>query len=303
MDVYLFDRTRPLYRRVPLAADFRTLAVSPLRTIVELSRGVVDWRFLLCHESTPVDRVVQRVWEKVERRLSFLGDADDGAMNARGSFVFIGTGKPQPEGTVGFNCSGFVKWIVDGFYYPLTGSYVKIDAARERQPELRGNRWSASRETRRDPYFGLDWTRNLAVILEKARVGHVVDREGLDVRDSAVAVYTEDTGYPVEALELVLYEQTVRAPGAFFLGSVSERRGESPPLEQHFHTLAFFPFLTSSGFFVVRVAERGRSTTLSEIMRRYRGRFMHLVRVDARGEFDPWPHGEPTAAAETTASR
>ena len=70
-------------------------------------------------------------------------------------------------------------------------------------------------EYKRDPYFGLDWTRNLAVTMMELG-GKKVSREAADIRSSSFSRYIEDVGFPVSDLDKVLYELAVRKPGYFF---------------------------------------------------------------------------------------
>ena len=84
-------------------------------------------------------------------------------------FVFyrIGALTFHPKGytvKVEFNRIGGVKQFA-----PVRLSGMEIGELKARNLDTRGNRWSAAFETERDPYFGLDWTRNMAVALARAR--------------------------------------------------------------------------------------------------------------------------------------
>jgi hypothetical protein len=255
----------------------------------------VDWPLALPPARSPADQRIARVVAALRSRLARLRDVEDGAMARDGTFVLIADGSPQrgaaskgPKG--GFNCSGFAKWVVDGFIRPLTGSLTDIAWLSERDTSSRGNRWSAPREEERDPYFGLDWTRNLARALEQARTGELPGPEAMDVRDVELFPYVEDVGYPVENLPTILYLLARRDPGAIYLGSVNsspEAGAASGGIRQHHHVVVLFPYVEEQGVFRQVVMERNLETSLESMRQRYAGSFVHLVRLDSAGEFAP----------------
>jgi hypothetical protein len=86
---------------------------------------------------------------------------------------------------------------------------------------------------------------------------------------------------------MVLFWLVRHRPGGVYLASVNGLFGEEPVLRQHYHTLVLFPYLGADGRFVVRVMERGRESSLSAIESRYATESIHLVRIDAQGEYVP----------------
>jgi hypothetical protein len=229
---------------------------------------------------------VEQVLERIRLQLPFLPDLEDGALDETGRFVRIEDGLEIKEG--GLNCSGFAKWVTDGFYYPLTGRLLDPETLKYKHLGLRGHRWSDRYEEARDPYFGLDWSRNLAVSLANARAPHSAqDPEARDVRQALFLRYTEDVGYPVTDLELLLYLESRGNPGSVFIGSLNREYGTDPILRQHFHLVVLFPYFNRSGSFRIAVLERNRETGLPSLLERYAGEYIHLVRLDARGEFSP----------------
>lgn len=87
-------------------------------------------------------------------------------------------------------------------------------AALKKRRDDRGNRWSSGLETQRDPYFGLDWTRNLALAYRRITFPDAqVDQVNVD--DLAFHPYREDVGYPVSWLNSLAWELAVREAGYF----------------------------------------------------------------------------------------
>lgn len=285
LDVYHMNATEPLFSAI-MPFPFDELVTSSLGRIMALTAGKVDWAFVFYEGSPAEDRRVEALADSIRSRLPALRDTDDGALDAAGRFVFISTLAQQPA-PGGLNCSGFVKWVVDGFYHPLRGVNTSVAAARAPDPGSRGSSLGTSLASR-DPYFGLDWTRNLAALLDQARRGGVrsAGNELHDLRVQDPVPYVEDVGYPALDLRLLLYRRAMVDPGVFYLGSVNDTIGPDG-LRQHFHTLVLLPYFDAAGVFRVRVFERVTESDLGSVERRYLGAYVHLVRVSTEGVFAP----------------
>jgi len=260
-------------------------------------------------------REVRSFVDETRRRLPSLRYADDGALDDQGAPVLIATGAPQAEPT-GLNCSGFAAWIADGFYRPLTGGLLNPRALAARHLESRPTKAAEPYEERLDPFFGLDWTRNIAKALLDARAPS--RPHGLaesDVRVSAFALvspayagglspasvngssdyrpypaYQVDLGYEVSGLKALLYVLAVREPGSIYLASVSRKSGGAiPGLSRHYHVAVLAPYFDDSGEFKVAAFESDVETSVERIMARVPNDYVHLVRVRAERDYDPPP--------------
>lgn len=208
-------------------------------------------------------------------------------MDENGNLVLIESLVLQDQ-QPGFNCSGFAKWIVDGLSMGLYGTYLPIEPLKMKHLDLRGHRWSDPLEDARDPYFGLDWTRNLATTMLSAREGgRSVHPEEADVRSVPFVRYVEDIGYPVNRLAQIMYLLAVREPGNIYIASLNREFGSDPPLNQHVHVAVLFPYFDSKGRFFVDVMERNVETSLASLDRRYGRDSVHLVRVQADDSYTP----------------
>ncbi len=219
MDIFLYGE--PFQTGVELPLPLDRLLTSPLERIVSLTQGSVDWSPVFPPSQQEGDARISDIVRALRPRLPKLRDRDDGAMDVSGRLVLISTGRPDPKGDGGFNCSGFAKWVVDGFFHPLAGRYIDIETLRAQSQEERGGRWTGPFEEERDPFFGLDWTRNLARDLAEARDGTLPEVTDLDVRDATHFAYVKDAGYPIGQLRPLLYFLTRRDPGMIYLGSVN----------------------------------------------------------------------------------
>jgi hypothetical protein len=288
MDVYLFGR--PVDRGVLLPREFQSFLTEPFARVIDLSRTTVRWQRLLFRGRGPLQERTAAHVETIRRLIPRLGDRDDGAMDGQGRYVFIESGLPQ-GGPGGLNCSGFAKWVTDGFFYGLTGRYLDLEPLKEKHPGSRGHRWSSRFEDERDPYFGLDWSRNLAGWLWLAQgfpaEGMRAGPEDFDVRRVEYLHYREDVGYAVKDLKLLLFLEAGENPGSFYIGSFNREYGGQPVLRQHFHMAVFFPYFTASGSFRVAVFDRARETTLETIAAEFPGCYIHLVRLPVGESFMP----------------
>ncbi len=291
MDLYIYGFS--LYKGVIVPARFKDILTMKFQRVALMTEGIIDWKLLL-YKGSPEDEDIRIMADKIREALPRLKDADDGALDEKGNFVYIETEKPQIESSSkekeigGFNCSGFAKWIADGLYFELTGKLLDIKNLKRKELEYRGNRWSKRYEDERDPYFGLDWSRNLAVKLEEVRLGKKIDDpEAMDVRDDRYIPYIEDVGYPVKDLKFLLFYLTRKNPGFFYIGSVNREFGRDPVLRQHFHVVVIFPYFDRSGNFRVTVMERNVETSIESLFKRYGENYIHLVKVKADKKFIP----------------
>ena len=283
MDVYL--QGYRLHHAIVVRAPFEELLFKPFTYIVDLTRYRVDWDLLFPQLQRPEDEHVRSLVDTIRSYLPELSDSEDGALDSDGTYRFIDDLSENLES--GFNCSGFAKWIVDGMAYPIAARYFSIEAMKTKHPEIRGNEWSDVQEDDRDPYFGLDWTRNIAVAYGLLNDEPFSDFESADVRSVRLFNYIEDIGFSLDNLPAILYLLALDDPGYIYLGSVNQLFGDSPTLRQHVHVAAFFPYFDASGRFNVTVMERNLETNLESIASRYPGEHIHLVRIRAEERFHP----------------
>lgn len=217
---------------------------------------------------------------EIRKVLQNLNDSSIGAIDADGLYL--------KNSNHGLNCAGFAKYIVDGFYTPLCKNgeqkYMSIQNLRKKHLAERGTPDILIYENSRDPYFGLDWTRNLAVELGKKR-GENPAYKTYDVTDSSIVTYVMNCGYPIWKIEKVLEEQEGLHPGRMYLGSINGYFGEDPKLWQHYHIAVFIPYYEND-VFKIAVLERNKETSFSYLLERYPNTYCHLVAISTEGEFE-----------------
>jgi hypothetical protein len=276
---------RKLYEDVPVPVDIETVSFLPFYKIIRLTERIIDWDLIFPEIPEYNNNITLEMIRTVRNALQGLDEGPDGALDEEGRFVFIESLEPQPED--GLNCSGFAKWVADGLYFPRTGRYMDIKALKKRNTGIRGHRWSDRYETQRDPYFGLDWTRNIAAELYSVIRKKDVPPDYADVREVPFFTYVDDMGYPVHHARLIFFFLNNLEPGYFYLASINKDVGEDVKLRQHYHVAVFFPYYTGAGEFRVAVFERTKETELVDFVSDYSESAMHLVRLPVSRKFVP----------------
>jgi len=282
----------------------------PLNEILRLAENKFPRRYF---EPDPsMYRENRRFIAQVRARLGELTFADDGAIDEYGNYVYIETLQKQNPATAGLNCSGFAKWLIDGILRPKTGSRLSITPLKAPFGK-RGSSFSVNWEERRDPYFGLDWIRNLASIANTTlRSSSLHALEEFEVRSdnfSTIIVnenrafvtnsypgFLEEAGYGVEGLHPLLYTLAIDEPFSFYLAAVNNEIGApitpenlrgAPRLRQYFHVAALVPYFDEYGIFRIVVFESAAETSFNAFRFRYPGHYVNLVKIPVVSSFDP----------------
>ena len=300
-----------LYREVAVPLPFEEVLRSPFSRIRQLTADVIDWD--LFSPDPALYRDMRSLAAAVRDHLAGLAYADDGAIDSDGRSVFISTLADQPAPS-GLNCSGFVKWLVDGMLHPITGSYLSVISLRNRMTGWRGGSFTENFEERLDPFFGLDWSRALAKaawstfypsLTDDSPLSNDVDDApfALRVRDadpvnggSTYEAFTDnfdDAGIDVRGLKASLFMLAEREPGRFYLAQFNARDREPPSLRRYFHIAALFPYFDDDGIFRVAVFESATETSLDRILADRDYEFVKLVRMPAAARFEPQALSSP----------
>jgi len=291
MDVVLYEAY--IVRSLPLPVTLDRLYTMQLNDVLNLAGNQFPRRYF---EPKPDDYRLQRqfiakVREKIKgQKLVF---ADDGAIDQAGKYVYINTGLEQ-KGQQGLNCSGFAKWLVDGILKPITGERLEIPPLKKPFGQ-RGSSYTDLWE-KEDPFFGLDWIRNLAStawskLLNSPVFGNIDEIEVRNDPFSQMTLRTRnnkteysypgfltDAGYGVEGLQALLYTLAIDEPGKFYLGAVNNEGGPpatpdnpkgQPRMRRYFHIVAFFPYFNENGVFHIDVFESAEETSFTAFRNRY----------------------------------
>jgi hypothetical protein len=311
LDLVLYDAY--LVRSLPLPLAFERLYTVPVAEALSLGGERIPRNYF---EPDPENyRELRLFMNALRERLPELSFADDGAIDEGGNYVFIQTleaQNPAGGGRGGLNCSGFAKWVVDGILRPLTGERLPI-APLKAPYGGRGSSFTEAWEELRDPFFGLDWIRNLASrAMSVLRSPSYARMEEFEVRDTPFSEliirsgnsaslrsypgFLENAGFGFEGLHPLLYTLAINEPGRIYLGTVSDELAAPvtagnprglPRMRQYFHVAVLIPYFNEYGNFQVAVFESAEETRFSKFKTRYPGHYINLVRIPVERTFDP----------------
>jgi len=288
-------------------ASFERLYTMQLNDILRLVESKFPLRYF---EIDPtIYRDSRRFVSQVRAQLGAIRYADDGALDENGNYVFIETLQRQTSARPGLNCSGFVKWLIDGILRPVTGNRLSITPLKQPFGQ-RGSSFTQLWEESRDVFFGLDWIRNLASaanstlrssgygVLDEFEVRSDVFSLLSVMQNNAVVIesypgFMNEAGYGIEGLHPLLFTLAVDDPFSFYLAAVSDEistpsspRG-TPRLRQYYHVAALVPYFDEYGDFKIAVFESAEETSFGSFRARYPGQFINLVRIPVSARFDP----------------
>jgi len=307
MDVVIYDAFA--VHSLPLPVHLERLYTMPLTEVLDLAGSKFPRRYF---EPEPDNYREQRLFiQKVREKLPSLRYADDGAIDQQGRYVYIETGMEQ-TGQKGLNCSGFAKWLVDGMLKPVSGERLEIPPLKAPFGS-RGSTYTETWEELRDPFFGLDWIRNLAsqaatilyapafgnideIVVKKEPFSRIIIRTGTGSTLQSYSGVLEHAGYSIEGLLPLLYTLAIDEPDRFYLAAVNNELGAprtesnprgQPRIRQYFHVAALVPYFTENGIFTVAVFESAAETPIKNFISRYPNHKISLVRVPVESKFNP----------------
>jgi hypothetical protein len=299
-----------IVRSMPVAVNFERIYTMQLNEILKLLGEKFPQKYF---EPDPFYyRDNRKFIAQVRERIGGLRFADDGAIDENGNFIFIETLQSQRPALAGLNCSGFTKWLIDGILRPITGKRLPVTPLKQPFGE-RGSLFTVNWEDRRDPYFGLDWIRNLAVEANGTlRSGAYRSLDEFEVRSDVFSLimvnenrefvansypgFLSEAGYGVEGLYPLLYTLAVDDPYTFYLAAVSNEIGAAitpdnlrgaPRLRQYFHVAALIPYFDEYGVFRIAVFESAAETSFNTFRSRYPGHCVNLVKIPVVNTFNP----------------
>ena len=297
-------------RSLPVAVPFERLYTMQLNDILKLAGDKFPRKYF---DPDPVYYNDGRKFiTQVRANLSGLKFADDGAIDENGSYVLIDSLRLQNPSSAGLNCSGFLKWLIDGILRPVTGERLSIPPLKAPFGE-RGSSFTALWEEIFDPFFGLDWIRNLASeangVLRSDAFRSLEEFEVRADNFSSVLVsenrifsvhsypgFMTEAGYSFEGLLPLLYTLAIDDPFSFYLAAINTETGPAatqdnprgaPRLRQYFHVAALVPYFDEYGIFRVVVFESSVENSFESFRARYPGHFINLVQIPITASFNP----------------
>jgi len=301
-------------RSIPIAVPFERLYTMQINDILRLAENKIPLRYF--EPDIASYAATRNFIAQVRPHLAGLRYADDGAIDENGNHVLIASLQEQNPQSSGLNCSGFIKWLIDGMLRPVTGRRLPIDPLKAPFGE-RGSSFTVNWEERRDVFFGLDWIRNLAAeanetlrALPNTRTSAYRRLEEFEVRSDNFSLimlnqnsrgfvthsyygFLSEAGYGMEGLHPLLYTLAIDEPFSFYLAAVNSEintpssPGGTPRLRQYHHVAALVPYFDENGNFRIVVFESAAETSFTAFRNRYNRHHVNLVRIPVPPRFEP----------------
>jgi hypothetical protein len=298
MDIVIYDAY--IAQSISLHFSFDKLYTMQIGDILASLDADFPARYFQPKSDDYVD--VRTLISKIRPALAGLTFVDDGAIDENGEYVFIDSEKPQIE-SAGLNCSGFAKWTIDGILRPVTGRRLAIAPLKAPFGE-RGSDFTAPYEELRDPFFGLDWIRNLAaacgtafksaefgtldeIEVRQSPFSQVLIRAGGKTTAKFYPGFLPNAGYGFEGLQALLYTLAIDEPGFIYLGAVNNEMLPKPRMRQFYHIAVLIPYFDNYGSFHIAVFESAAETAFTRFKNRYPSQYINLVRVPVEASFTP----------------
>jgi hypothetical protein len=168
----------------------------------------------------------------------------------------------------------------------------------------RGSSFTAPYEAIRDPFFGLDWIRNLAcqanMVLRSPQYNSLDEIEVRRAPFSSVIIrgqgnnaqrtypgFLLNAGFGIEGIHPLLYTLAIDEPGRIYLASINNELNPAPRMRQHYHIAVLVPYFSENGNFHIALFESAEETSFNRFKNRYPGHYVNLVRIPVEGEFRP----------------
>ena len=159
-DIFLFGK---IYRKnIPYYFPIDSLKYLSLNKILSLLKYDEIYKDIIIKKDDSSLKI--KFIQKIIMPSLGLKFVDDGAKDEFGKYVYILSEKMQQKHEQGVNCSGFVKEIAENYirlYNPLFKG-LKISDIKHRRAGQRKNISYQYYDLEYDPFFGLDWAKNIA---------------------------------------------------------------------------------------------------------------------------------------------
>lgn len=261
-DVYLFGK--PYKRHLSYNFDFDSLRFLDLNTILN-----VLYRHNLSKE-TLIETDDQKTKEEfvstvINPSLAYKY-VDDGARNELGEFVYISNNKLQSSDKKGFNCSGFIKDVIDNYirYKQKDFKWIPLDELLKRRTEEREITSYTFYEKRFDPYFGLEWTKNLIDRLNYY-YGYKERKASLYDKDKYSNVF-ENGDYDFKHLKEILFRDQQSDSNSFYIVVFNKFKKTPPSIPSYYHSAVVVPYFEDKHFYI-RVFESGEETSYDNLVK------------------------------------
>lgn len=273
-DVYLFGK--PYKKGLTHTLKFDSLKIIDLDAILAvIEENDIERETLVNKDDKKIKE--EFIDEIITPALGFAY-VKDGARNHIGEFVYISNGKLQSEKKIGFNCSGFVKEIADNYIRYKKPDFKRL-SIEELSIKLSGQREEttyAFYEEKYDPYFGLDWTKN---IIEKINEysGFIEEKAILYTEDEYAPVF-ENGEYNFKDIKEIIFRDQQKDSNYFYIVVFNKFKVTPPSLPSFYHISIIVPYFEKRHFYL-RVFESGVETAFPNLIKKHSGEKIAIFKI------------------------
>jgi|GEM_PF-1147065 len=191
----------------------------------------------------------------------------DGALNQFGEYVNISDGKIQTGKSPGINCSGFVKEITDNLIRLKDPKFKRltVEECKEKRYEDRKDNSYAAYDDDLDPFFGVDWTKNLVDRINYHYDYKIIKAEA--VNKDKYSQYFEESGYYFKDMQEIIFRDQQKDSSYFYFIVFNKLRNTKPMIPTFYHIAAVVPVFTANKF-ELKIYESGAETSYVNILKR-----------------------------------
>lgn len=296
-------------RSVPIGMNFDRIYTASFEEILSITEKSLPWQYagIYTGQYTGTFHMIS----VLRKNLARITPVADGGYDENGDPIYISDGSRRTvmdsetqKKKLSLSSAGFVKWIVDGLVYPISGTFTNYKPLLRPTYSVNPLGYAAKVNDSERLSFALDFTRNLAAarLSVQTKTNYLYEESGVDVDIEPfsasitngeivnIAGYVKNTGYNVQSLRSILYVLAVSNPTYFYLGAVRRQipgKSGAPEIYTFDQTAAIFPFFDKNGKFGCLVFENGNEMTLDAFVRKYENCYVHLVRVLTSDRFYP----------------
>ena len=266
-------------KNIPTTLTFNNLKTATLEKILNSVLKPVDWDYLLNIDGNPFYSIrLESFANTIKNQLCGKPFRKDGAPDEYGRFVMIKDQQIQRQGVYGYDHYGFVKAIADYIYKKRKNSNIglRIEDLKIRHLNLRGQKLAEKFEYIRNPFFGLDWIRNIALKLSGKSVSMA---DYYDIINIPKIAQLDMYGYHVQDIFYIAYYLAKQNPGNVFFFSINQETGSKPVLKHFTHVGLLIPYFINKKL-NVRIFTKNDEINIYDFIRQYYKDNIFFVRVN-----------------------
>lgn len=204
--------------------------------------------------------------------------ADDGAIDQYGKYVYISNLKEQSVKDRGLNCSGFLKEVAENYIrlYKKDHKNLNINELKHRREKERENISYQYLDLEYDPFFGLDWSKNIADKINEMCELDIISSE--EIQNDKYLSYFRNRGYKTEDIKEIIFRNQQKDPSNFYILIFNKLRRAKPIIPEFHHISIIVPYFKDHHFYI-RVFESNEETGFNNLISLHKNEMVSIIKV------------------------